>query len=297
LECASPFSLSSTITTANLTKDTIIYVSNADQAFESVRTPVQVKLKANPTITATSAGYCPGKTVTLSVSTADSYLWSTGETTQSINVGVAGNYSATVHYNALSCTNVSPTVAVKALTSPTASFSTAGELVAGTLIVFQDLSSNALSWNWDFGDGSKATTKVSSHTYTASDSYSVTLSIVGGNGCSGTTTKKLAVITGLEPLSQENWIIYPSPATDYLNIRMPQEVQLAQVMIMTTQGQQAIQTQISQEGSGSRIFVGDLSERRFGFRGSLIMLMPAGNFLSSSSAVKIVNITALSVPG
>jgi hypothetical protein len=41
---------------------------------------------------------------------------------------------------------------------------------------------------------------------------------------------------------------------------MPQEVQLAQVMIMTTQGQQAIQTQISQEGSGSRIFVGDLSE-------------------------------------
>ncbi|HQQ96975.1 MAG TPA: S8 family serine peptidase [Cyclobacteriaceae bacterium] len=256
-----PFdSLSSTITTANLTKDTIIYVSNADQVYESVRTAVQVKLKANPTITATSAGYCPGKAVTLSVGTADSYLWSTGATTQSIDVSVAGNYAVTVQYNALSCTKVSAPVAVTALPSPTPSFSSTGDLVAGSSIFFNDLSTNALSWSWDFGDGAKATTKAPAHTYATADSYTVSLTIVGGNGCAGTTTKKLAVITGLEPQSQTSWLIYPSPATDYLNIRMPQEVQYAQVLIMTTQGQQAIQAQINQDGSGSRIFVGGLSE-------------------------------------
>lgn len=256
-----PFdSLSSSITTANLTKDTIIYVSNADQTYESVRTAVQVKLKANPTITATSAGFCPGKTVTLSVATADSYLWSTGATTQSIDVGTAGNYTVTVQYNALSCTKVSPPVAVTALTAPTVSFSTSGDLVTRNSIFFTDLSPNALSWSWDFGDGSKATTKAPAHTYTTNDSYTVSLSIVGGNGCAGTTSKKLAVITGLEPLSQENWLIYPSPATDYLNIRMPLEVQSAQVMIITSQGQQALQTVVNQDGSGNRIFVGGLSD-------------------------------------
>jgi subtilisin family serine protease len=256
-----PFdSLSSAITTTNLTKDTIIYVSNADQTYESVRTAVQVKLKANPTITATSAAYCPGKTVTLSVGTADSYLWSTGATTQSIDVGVAGSYSVTVQYNALSCTKVSTPVNVSALNSPTASFSTSGDLVAGTSIFFTDLSPNALSWNWDFGDGAKATTKAPSHTYTASDSYTVSLSIVGGNGCAGTTTKKLAVITGLEPVSQDAWLIYPSPATDYLHIRMPSGTQHAQVMLLTAQGQQALHTQITDDGPDTRLFVGGLSE-------------------------------------
>lgn len=255
-----PFdSLSSSITTANLTKDTIIYVSNADQPYESVRTAALVKLKANPTITATSAGFCPGKTVTLSVGNADSYLWSTGATTQSIDVGVAGNYTVTVQYNALSCTKLSSPVTVTALPLPTATFSATGDLVAGNSIFFSDLSTNALSWSWDFGDGAKATTKAPAHTYASSDSYTVSLSIVGGNGCTGTTSKKLAVITGLEPLSRETWLIYPSPANDYLNILMPQEIQQAQVIMMSSQGQEVIQIRINSD-SENRIYVGGLSE-------------------------------------
>ncbi|MCB9293599.1 MAG: gliding motility-associated C-terminal domain-containing protein [Lewinellaceae bacterium] len=40
--------------------------------------------------------FCPGASTTLGAGTYDSYLWSTGDTTQAIAVGVAGTYSVTV---------------------------------------------------------------------------------------------------------------------------------------------------------------------------------------------------------
>ncbi len=66
-------------------------------------------------IISTSSGlsFCQGNSVTLTSSTATSYLWSTGATTQSIVVSIAGNYSVTV-YNAqgLSASSINTSVVV-----------------------------------------------------------------------------------------------------------------------------------------------------------------------------------------
>lgn len=55
--------------------------------------------------------FCPGGSVTLTANTGTAYLWSTGETTQSITVAQTGNYTVTVT-NALGCTTVLAPVSV-----------------------------------------------------------------------------------------------------------------------------------------------------------------------------------------
>lgn len=76
-----------------------------------IATSSQVAVTVNPlpvaTITASqSTALCPGESVTLTVSSASSYLWNTGATSQSIVVNTAGSYSATVT-SADGCTQTS----------------------------------------------------------------------------------------------------------------------------------------------------------------------------------------------
>jgi hypothetical protein len=70
------------------------------------------------TVTASGTlSVCNGKSVTLTAPAATSYAWSNGETTQSIIVTVAGNYSVSVN-NGGSCNSISPPVTVASLGNP-----------------------------------------------------------------------------------------------------------------------------------------------------------------------------------
>ena len=68
-------------------------------------------------------------------------------------------------------------------TTPTADFSADIVTGASPLIVnFTDLSTNALSWNWDFGDTTDASTLQNpTHTFSNPGTYTVTLTV--SNGC------------------------------------------------------------------------------------------------------------------
>ena len=70
-----------------------------------------------PTITAGGpTTFCAGGSVTLTASSASSYLWSDGETNQSITVNATGNYSVTVtDANGCSATSAATVVTVNAL--------------------------------------------------------------------------------------------------------------------------------------------------------------------------------------
>ncbi|MBI4931686.1 MAG: S8 family serine peptidase [Bacteroidetes bacterium] len=81
--------------------------------------------QATPVITANgSTTICQGNNVTLSSSAGNSYVWSTGATTQDITVSVAGNYSVTVT-NAGGCSATSTVTNITVL-STTASITPSG---------------------------------------------------------------------------------------------------------------------------------------------------------------------------
>ncbi|MFY8033105.1 MAG: hypothetical protein ACOVMN_01215, partial [Flexibacteraceae bacterium] len=67
-----------------------IYV--ADYNNHSIRKLTPCTTPATPTITGSNS-FCAGTTTILTASASSAYLWSTGETTQSIAVGIPGDYS------------------------------------------------------------------------------------------------------------------------------------------------------------------------------------------------------------
>ena len=56
-------------------------------------------------------------------------------------------------------------------------------------VSFTDISTNAISYNWDFGDGNTSTQQNPLHTYTATGIYDVTLIVTNRDGCSDTLRK------------------------------------------------------------------------------------------------------------
>jgi hypothetical protein len=126
-----------------------------------------------------TVGICPGKTATLTSSTATSYLWSNGATTASIDVGSAGSYTVTTT-DARGCTATSaPTTVTAYPDPPTPNISAAGStrFCSGGSVTLT--ASSATSYLWS----TAATTQ--SIVATASGSYSVTTT--DANGCSATS--------------------------------------------------------------------------------------------------------------
>lgn len=175
---------------------------------------VTVSNAPTPTIQASgSVDICSGSSVTLTSSTADSYVWSTGATTQSIDVSVAGTYTVTTT-NANSCdgVGVSNAIVVTVTLQPTAS----GTFVItnGNTVTFTNTSTNATSYSWDFGDFSSSSIQNPTHVYADFNTYTVTLVATNGN-CSNTTTFLLDNLA-VDNLSSDNQIsfnLFPNPVS------------------------------------------------------------------------------------
>lgn len=104
------------------------------------------------------------------------------------------------------------------LGTPTASFSA----VETELVVdFTDLSVNADSWFWDFGDGNTSTTQNPQHTYALPGAY--TACLIATMECGGSDTTCMTVnpdITiGLREGTLGNVKIYPNPNTGEFTIQ------------------------------------------------------------------------------
>lgn len=116
---------------------------------------------------------CPGQSVPLSVSTADSYLWSTGATTPNIMAASPGNYTVTTT-NSNGCSTISRAY-IGYYPTPAATITPAGNttVCSGNTVALS--ANNAASWLWSNG----ATT--SSILANTTNTYRVT--ITDANGC------------------------------------------------------------------------------------------------------------------
>lgn len=197
-------------TTGKIFRDTIFYVSNADEQYESVRTAAPVVIKANPTIlTSGSTTICDGSKITLSVATADQYRWSTGATSQAIEVSSAGKYSVNVKDQARECSSDSEQIQIFINPTPVSEFETDGNLNPLTPISFINTSSGAVKYQWNFGDGLTSSEASPSHTFFNVQNYTVSLIATNEWGCTAAKSQTISIITGLE--SDTFVQVYPVP--------------------------------------------------------------------------------------
>lgn len=94
---------------------------------------------------------------------------------------------------------------------------------APLMVDFTDLSAGDIdAWEWDFGDGGSADVQNPSHEYTATGSFTVSLTINGPAGSSTETKADYILIpVGIETNETEAIMIYPNPVKDFLHIHFP----------------------------------------------------------------------------
>lgn len=163
---------------------------------------------------------CPGDSIQISVSSQGGYgqhfyqWWHSGETTTTVwvNPTVTTNYTVSVSDECQTFT-VEGTTQVEVI-KPTADFTITSNLIFNDVpIQFQNLSQDAITYEWFFGDGNQSTFVHPSNTYDTWGPYVVTLIATDQLGCKDTIQKPLNI--------EEEWYIYVpntiTPDGDRLN--------------------------------------------------------------------------------
>lgn len=170
---------SSSITATTPGSYTVTAFNTCGQTISAPFTVTEMPLP-NAQISGATA-FCAGQQTALTASGGSSYLWSTGQTGTNITVTTPGVYSVSANN---SCGTDIETVTIS-LASVSASFTpsiTAG--AAPLAIDFANTSDpNAVSFSWNFGDGSVETSTSPSHLFTQSGQYTVELTATNSIGC------------------------------------------------------------------------------------------------------------------
>lgn len=110
---------------------------------------------------------------------------------------VSGNYSVKlIVTNGIGSDSITKTNYITVNPLPVAGFS--NTVNSGT-VSFTNTSSDAASYSWDFGDSNISTATADSHTYSAINTYTVTL--IATNACGADTVSQTVIISSLAPPS------------------------------------------------------------------------------------------------
>ncbi|NLA25069.1 MAG: hypothetical protein GX879_08900, partial [Bacteroidales bacterium] len=151
---------------------------------------------------------CEGELVTLTASPGVSYLWSTGETTESIEVDTPGFYSVTVT-NDENCNLVSDIVQVQFYDAPDVSIQPSGEvhICDGESITINASIFNNYLWN----------NGADTQSISVDDDGEFWVSVVDANGCVGISDTAFIFknIVPVPSISYENNTLYVEPSSGY----------------------------------------------------------------------------------
>jgi large repetitive protein len=146
----------------------------------SVSQEVEVIIRSKkPVITASGrTNICPGEKVTLTVDGGSAFTWNSGQTTQSIEAGADGSYSAIV-IDEYGCTQATDPVAVSVLkvVAPTIAVAGNANLCMGEATVLK--SSKGEAYQWSTGEVSES--------ITVKDAGIYSVTVTDANGCSATS--------------------------------------------------------------------------------------------------------------
>jgi gliding motility-associated-like protein len=132
------------------------------------------------TISASSTVICPGNPETLFAAGGGNYQWSNGQTTNSIQVNTAGNYTVTVSNN---CGSDIKSISITQ--NPIHAFFTPDTTsgAAPLTVHFTDGSTSANTWSWSFGDSTFANDTNPIHIFLTDGVFIVKMVVGDGLGC------------------------------------------------------------------------------------------------------------------
>lgn len=202
--------------------------------------PVTVQVFENPAPEIAVSGatsFCQGDTAVLSVSTANSYLWSNGATTQSTSIYSAGYYSVTVT-DANGCAGSSE-ISVTDPGGPSASVSFVNASAPGacdgsaTTAASGGVSPYTYAWS---ANANNQTTPAA--TGLCAGQYSVTVS--DANQCTATYSVTISELTGIieNPIDAQ-MEVFPNPNTGtFTLVFYPENTDRIQIQLFNVLGEQ-----------------------------------------------------------
>lgn len=178
------------------TGDFTVEFQGANGCFSPTSDTVHITVLATPPVPVISADgpltFCQGGSVNLSVDLSQSYLWNSGDTTQTISVNSTGLITVDVIDVCDATHHLQANVNV--LPRPIINYSTNDTLGCAPLnVTFFNTSSNYNSLIWDFGDGKSSTEISPKNSYEYSGEYTVTLFGQASNGCTNRLTKPIYI--------------------------------------------------------------------------------------------------------
>jgi len=182
---------------------------------------------ATPTIAASGPlAFCDGGFVTLSATSATSYLWSNGETTQDILVDVNGSFSVVIT-NADGCSSLSSlTTTVTEDLMPN----------LGISVLDNVITANQAGVNYQWIDCGNANQPIAgainqSFTPTANGNYAV---IITQGACSDTSVCTAITTIGIDEIKSDLFVnVFPNPTTKNLTIELNHSIELVRIYAMT----------------------------------------------------------------
>jgi len=140
--------------------------------------------------------FCTGSSTQIKAINAVSYIWNTGETTDSITVNQPGVYSVT-GVNDEGCIQTT-SVNISEIPLPDQEFSTSVNSVneKHNSINCYAQAASGVTYSWDMGDGSTEVGSNISHTYQVDNNlyeYKITLTATNSYGCSDSLTKSISI--------------------------------------------------------------------------------------------------------
>lgn len=178
---------------------------------------------------------CAGTALTLSAGNMyNTYLWNGGQTSASINVSNAGTYSVTV--NDINGCDQTDQLTVTLLPSAVAQF-TSNASAQSQAVSFQNTSTGAATYSWDFGDGNTSALQSPVHIYTAAGTYTVCLTATAANGCQDEHCTQITVNSlGNPDFAAAGIRMFPNPAGELVNLVLPASFGTASVSICDAAG-------------------------------------------------------------